>query len=91
MEEVAEFEYRMQHRDGSWHWLSSREMAYLRTDDDTVKQIVGAAYDISDRKQAEADREQLLAREKAAREQSETASRIKDEFLAVLSHELRPD
>jgi PAS domain S-box-containing protein len=88
-EEVAEFEYRMQHRDGSWHWLSSREMAYLRDDNGRVKQIVGAAYDISERKQAEAQREQLLAREKAAREQSETASRIKDEFLAVLSHELR--
>ncbi|MBE9224446.1 response regulator [Phormidium sp. LEGE 05292] len=56
------------------------------------EQIVGAVasfIDISDRKRAEAEREELLAREKAAREQAEAANRIKDEFLAVLSHELR--
>lgn len=41
------------------------------------------------RKQAETDRENLLHREKALREQAETASRMKDEFLATVSHELR--
>ena len=45
--------------------------------------------DVSERKKAEAEREQLLQREQTAREQAEIANRVKDEFLAVLSHELR--
>ncbi len=50
---------------------------------------VGAFLDITDRKQAEAEREQLLGREQSARQQAETANRLKDEFLSVLSHEIR--
>ncbi|MGH9340962.1 MAG: PAS domain-containing sensor histidine kinase [Acidobacteriota bacterium] len=45
--------------------------------------------DISERKRAEAEREELLARERAARAEAEAANRAKDEFLAILSHELR--
>lgn len=45
--------------------------------------------DISDRKRLEKERTRLLASEQAARSAAEAANRIKDEFLAVLSHELR--
>ncbi|MGV3742586.1 MAG: ATP-binding protein, partial [Burkholderiaceae bacterium] len=38
---------------------------------------------------AESEREQLLVREKAAREQAEKDNKAKDEFLAMLGHELR--
>jgi PAS domain S-box-containing protein len=43
--------------------------------------------DITERKQAEAEREQL-AREQVARAAAEAANRSKDEFLAMVSHEL---
>jgi PAS domain S-box-containing protein len=45
--------------------------------------------DITARKHADAEREELLLRERAARETAEAATRSKDEFLAVVSHELR--
>ncbi len=45
--------------------------------------------DITDRKQAENERELLLARERLARMDAEAANRSKDQFLATVSHELR--
>ena len=45
--------------------------------------------DITERKLAEEERNQLLLREQAARAQAEAANRSKDDFLAIVSHELR--
>ncbi|MBD1813930.1 ATP-binding protein [Microcoleus vaginatus DQ-U2] len=60
-----------------------------RTGQLEARKVAVVFKDISDRKRIEAEREQILQREQTAREAAETANRIKDEFLAVLSHELR--
>ena len=59
---------------------------------DRYGRIIGAstmARDIREQKRLHREREGLLFRERVARAQAEAASRTKDEFLAMLAHELR--
>ncbi len=46
-------EYRMQHANGSWRWLSSCDRPFRRHPDGRTKQTIGVAQDIHDRKQME--------------------------------------
>lgn len=51
--------------------------------------LVRQTADYLERKRVEDEREQLLEREHELRETAEEANRLKDEFLAIMSHELR--
>jgi len=54
-----------------------------------ASRLIGVAMDVTERKKAEAEREALLEQARAAQRLAEDAARTKDEFLAILSHELR--
>jgi signal transduction histidine kinase len=53
------------------------------------RRLIGVAMDVTARKRAEAERELSLERARAQQQAAEEAASMKDEFLAILSHELR--
>lgn len=74
------------HDDGEHYYMSFK---FLIADVSGRQLLGGMAIDITELKRLEAERNQLLVLEQAARASAESANRSKDEFLAVLSHELR--
>ncbi|MBE8965204.1 PAS domain S-box protein [Nostocales cyanobacterium LEGE 12452] len=75
-------------QDGVERWIAARGQTYFDAANNPQR-FVGTVLNITEQKRIQAEREQLLAREQAAREAADRANRIKDEFLAMLSHELR--
>jgi PAS domain S-box-containing protein len=88
----AREEYRYAHRivrpDGVVRWLDARGRFFYDEDRRPVR-MLGAFVDVTDRKVVEAEREYLLGIAERARVEAEAGSRAKDEFLAMLGHELR--
>jgi PAS domain S-box-containing protein len=85
---TGELECRLVAADGRARWVLGRVRA-LSNPDGEVRGFIGSIEDIDVHKRALAEREQVLALERAARLAAEQASRSKDDFLATLSHELR--
>jgi PAS domain S-box-containing protein len=52
--EALDVDYRMKDAAGAWRWLRSRDRVFSRNSDGAVRQIIGVAIDITERKQAEA-------------------------------------
>ncbi|MGH9845239.1 MAG: response regulator [Blastocatellia bacterium] len=81
-------ETRYVRKQGSLVWVSLTASC-VRDRAGAVKYVVGIVEDITARKEIEIERERLIERERAARETAEAHNRAKDDFLSVVTHELR--
>jgi PAS domain S-box-containing protein len=98
--EVLEVEYRMKHSNGQWRWLQSWDVAYVRDDQGRVARILGFTEDITERKRAENQLQELAKSlesriEERTHELNDTVEELresndaKNRFLRSMSHELR--
>jgi signal transduction histidine kinase/ActR/RegA family two-component response regulator len=83
--------FRKEHRvvlpGGELRWVAPYGRAHVEFGQST--RMIGVLADVSDRKRIEDEREGVLRLGQAALEEAGKVARLKDEFLATLSHELR--
>ena len=85
--EPATIEFRLPNAEGAWRDLEAN-VTDLRGDRH-VRGIVLNARDVTERNRIEAERELLLEHEQHANERLREADRLKDGFVALVSHEVR--
>lgn len=81
-----EHEYSCQRKNGDVFWCA---MTTMRVETDEAVGYARICRDVTKVKHAEAVNEAMLRHEQSARQAAETARDLKDEFLAVMSHELK--
>jgi PAS domain S-box-containing protein len=81
-------EGRMRQSDGTYRWHLHQAVPQKNKRGQIVKWF-GTATDIEAQKQLQIERDRVLEWSQTARAEAERANRIKDEFLTILSHELR--
>jgi PAS domain S-box-containing protein len=75
-------------KDGTYRWFLSRALP-IRGEDGSITNWLGTNTDITEQKNAEAERERALALEQQVRSQAERATRARDEVMAIVVHDLR--
>ncbi|HKQ30895.1 MAG TPA: ATP-binding protein, partial [Burkholderiales bacterium] len=75
-------------KDGKTHYYSARILPEFDRDGQ-VESVLGVTYDETHRTEIQLERDALLMREQVARREAEAATRARDEFLGIVSHELR--
>ncbi|HEY9640806.1 MAG TPA: PAS domain-containing protein [Coleofasciculaceae cyanobacterium] len=83
-----DIEFRVIYPDQTIHFIKAYGLVQ-RSGKNKPKRMIGINFDISDRKQAEAQLQQINERLSLTNAKLDRATRLKDEFLANMSHELR--
>lgn len=83
-----EADYRLVSPNGNICWVVARGTVERDADGEPIS-LPGVVLDITGRKEAEFERELLFVEAEKARQIAEQANHAKDEFIALVSHELR--